>query len=549
MRVVDAISMILRREGVEFVACYPTSPLINALAQAGIRPIVCRQERVGAGIADGFTRVSRGRPNGVFSMQYGPGAENAFPGVATAFSDSVPMLFLPMGHQTDRAQVFPNFSSARVFEPVTKSVETLSAPGQVGEVMRRAFGLLRMGRPGPVMVEIPWDLADQNVDESVVDSYNPVKVARSAADPQDIARAAEVLVQAKRPVIYAGQGVLYADASSELVKLAEMLQAPVTTSLEGKSAFPEDHPLSIGSSSGLVPTPIFHFFQRSDLVFGIGCSWTSHPMAMSLPSGKTVIHATGDARDINKNYAVDYPVIGDAKLVLRQFIEAVEDLLGKKVSGNDGAVVEEVKQVKEEWLQQWMPKLTSGEVPLNPYRVIREFTQTVDPSEAIVTHDAGGPRNQLVPFYNAGPPWSYIGWGKSHALGTGLGLTMGAKLAAPDKFCVNFMGDAAFGMTGLDFETAVRCNIPILTVVLNNSIMAIEERALPISHRLYGVRDIGGNYADMGRDMGGYSERVVDPSEIAPAIQRARAATQDGKAALLEFITCAENTVSDSPPL
>lgn len=126
---------------------------------------------------------------------------------------------------------------------------------------------------------------------------------------------------------------------------------------------------------------------------------------------------------------------------------------------------------------------------------------------------------------------------------------MGAKLAAPDKFCVNFMGDAAFGMTGLDFETAVRCNIPILTVVLNNSIMAIEERALPISHRLYGVRDIGGNYADMGRDMGGYSERVVDPSEIAPAIQRARAATQDGKAALLEFITCAENTVSDSPPL
>lgn len=404
MRVVDAISMILRREGVEFVACYPTSPLINALAQAGIRPIVCRQERVGAGIADGFTRVSRGRPNGVFSMQYGPGAENAFPGVATAFSDSVPMLFLPMGHQTDRAQVFPNFSSARVFEPVTKSVETLSAPGQVGEVMRRAFGLLRMGRPGPVMVEIPWDLADQNVDESVVDSYNPVKVARSAADPQDIARAAEVLVQAKRPVIYAGQGVLYADASSELVKLAEMLQAPVTTSLEGKSAFPEDHPLSIGSSSGLVPTPIFHFFQRSDLVFGIGCSWTSHPMAMSLPSGKTVIHATGDARDINKNYAVDYPVIGDAKLVLRQFIEAVEDLLGKKVSGNDGAVVEEVKQVKEEWLQQWMPKLTSGEVPLNPYRVIREFTQTVDPSEAIVTHDAGGPRNQLVPFYNAGPP-------------------------------------------------------------------------------------------------------------------------------------------------
>ena len=547
MRVVDAVSMILSWEGVEFLSCYPTSPLIEAAAQAGIRPIVCRQERVGADIADGFTRVSRGHPNGVFSMQYGPGAENAFPGVATAFSDSVPMLFLPMGHRTDRAQVFPNFSSYRVFGPVTKSVETLSAPGQVGEVMRRAFSLLRMGRPGPVMVEIPWDLAEQNVDESVLASYNTVKRARSAADPQDVARAAEALLQAKRPLIYAGQGVLYADASDELVELAELVQAPVITSLEGKSAFPEDHPLSIGTSSGLVPTPIYHFVRKSDLVFGVGCSMTSHNMAMSLPTGKAFIHATGDERDINKNYPADYPVIGDAKLVLRQFIDAVQDLLGRKAVDKDGAVAEEIKQIRDGWLKEWMPKLTSGEVPLNPYRIIREFMRAVDPAEAIVTHDAGGPRNQLVPFYKAGPPWSYIGWGKSHALGTGLGLTMGAKLAAPDKFCVNFMGDAAFGMTGLDFETAVRCKIPILTIVLNNSIMAIEERALPISHERYGVRDIGGNYADMARDMGGYSERIEGQSDIAPAIKRARAVTENGQPVLLEFITCAETAVADSP--
>ena len=124
---------------------------------------------------------------------------------------------------------------------------------------------------------------------------------------------------------------------------------------------------------------------------------------------------------------------------------------------------------------------------------------------------------------------------------------MGAKLAAPDKFCVNFMGDAAFGMTGLDFETAVRCKIPILTIVLNNSIMAIEERALPISHERYGVRDIGGNYADMARDMGGYSERIEGQSDIAPAIKRARAVTENGQPVLLEFITCAETAVADSP--
>jgi len=143
------------------------------------------------------------------------------------------------------------------------------------------------------------------------------------------------------------------------------------------------------------------------------------------------------------------------------------------------------------------------------------------------------------------PPRSYLGWGKSHALGTGLGLIIGAKLAAPDKFCVNFMGDAAFGMTGLDFETAVRCGIPILTVVLNNSAMAIEIPHLVVSHDKYGTRDIGGRYADLGRAMGGWSERVERPEDIAGAFARARKVTEGGQAALLEFITRQETRFSN----
>ena len=135
-------------------------------------------------------------------------------------------------------------------------------------------------------------------------------------------------------------------------------------------------------------------------------------------------------------------------------IDAVKDLRGAQGRGRDGAVAAEIVQVREGWLQEWMPRLASDEVPLNPYRIIWDFMRTVDASEAIVTHDSGGPRDQLMPFYRATAPRSYIGWGKSHALGTGLGLIIGAKLAAPNKFCVNFMGDAAFGMTGLDFDTA-----------------------------------------------------------------------------------------------
>src|SRR5437867_1238462 len=212
MKIIDAISAILQREGVEFLSTYPTTPIIDAAAAVGIRPVLCRQERVGVGIADGFTRTTNGRRTGVFAMQYGPGAENAFPGVATAYSDSVPVLILPLGHQRDRAQVFPLFSSARTFASVTKSVETLNQAEQVSEVMRRAFSLLKMGRPGPVMVEIPADVALEEVDEAIVHAYTVVKSTCPAGNAQDIAEAAKVLLQARQPVINAGQGVLYAEA-------------------------------------------------------------------------------------------------------------------------------------------------------------------------------------------------------------------------------------------------------------------------------------------------------------------------------------------------
>lgn len=540
MKVVDAIAEIMKREGVEFLSTYPTTPLIDAVAAIGIRPVLCRQERVGVGIADGFSRTTNGRRLGVFAMQYGPGAENAFAGVATAYSDSVPILVLPLGHQRDRAQVFPLFSSARTYASVTKWVETLNQPEQVSEVMRRAFNLLKMGRPGPVMVEIPADVAVADVGDQVVLQYKVVKATRPSGNPRDIAAAARVLVDAHKPVIHAGQGVMYAEASPELLELAELLQIPVMTTLEGKSAFPEDHPLALGTGGGGVMSgPSHHFLSQADVVFGIGCSFTRHGMATNIPAGKTIIHATNDERDLNKNYAADHPILGDAKLVLRQFIDAATDLLGARPR-RDGAAAGEVRQARETWLKEWMPKLTSNEVPITPYRVIWDFMQTINPQDAIVTHDSGSPRNQLVPFYAATAPRGYMGWGKSHALGTGLGLIMGAKLAAPDKFCVNFMGDAAFGMTGLDFETAVRCGIPITTIVLNNSAMAIERHALVVSHDRYRTRDIGGHYADMGRAMGGQAERVEKPADIVPALERARKANEGGQAVLLEFVTSEE---------
>jgi acetolactate synthase-1/2/3 large subunit len=537
MKIVDAIAEILRREGVSFLSAYPTTSVIDATAAVGIRSVLCRQERVGVGIADGFTRVTNGRRPGVFAMQYGPGAENAFAGVATAYSDSTPILLLPLGHQRDRAQVFPLFSSARSYASVTKAVETLNLPDQVSEVMRRAFSLLKTGRPGPVMVEIPADVAVAEVGDAVVSNYRNVKVTSPAGNPRDITAAARALVDAKRPLIHAGQGVMYAEACDELRELAELLDVPVMTTLEGKSAFDESHPLALGSGSSVMSRAVYEFLKDADLVLGVGCSFTKHGMATSIPAGKTIIHATNDERDLNKNYAADHPILGDAKLVLRQLIDAVKDL-GHVRKRPD--VASEIQKIRAAWLEEWKAKLTSDDAPISPYRVIWDFMHTIEPRDAIVTHDSGSPREQLMPFYRATAPRSYLGWGKSHALGTGLGLIIGAKLAAPDKFCVNFMGDAAFGMTGLDFETAVRCGIPITTIVLNNSSMAIERHALVVSHDRYRTRDIGGNYADLGRAMGGHAERVEKPSEIVPALERARKLNADGHAVLLEFITSEE---------
>ena len=547
MKVLDAIARIMKKEGVAYLSAYPTTALIESAAEVGIQPIICRQERVGVGIADGYARVTNGNPPGVFAMQNGPGAENAFAGVATAYSDAVPMLLLPLGHPRARDGVFPLFSSVRSFSDITKSVEQISTASQIGETMRRAFARLKMGRPGPVMVEIPTDIADAEVDVSIPESYKPVKATLSKADSQDVLSAARALLDAKAPIIYAGQGVLYADATEELVELAELLQVPVMTTLAGKSAFPEKHPLALGSGSSVMNGCVYHFLSRADVIFGIGTSFTKHSMTTTIPSGKVFIHATNDPIDIDKDYYTDYPIIGDAKLVLQQFIEACKDLC-PNINQDDSKVVEDIASVRKAWLKEWIPKLTSAEVPITPYRVIWEFMNNVDPAEAIVTHDSGSPRDQLMPFYQSGGPRTYLGWGKSHGLGTGLGLNIGAKLAAPDKFVVNFMGDAAFGMTGLDFETAARNSIPILTIVLNNSTMAIETTHMARSHELYGTRDIGGNYADMALAMGGWAERVADPADVGPAILRARKATEEGQASLLEFITSEETAFSYRRP-
>jgi acetolactate synthase-1/2/3 large subunit len=543
MRAADAIVEILKREGVDTLFCFPTTSIIENAVAAGIRPIICRQERVGVDMADGYTRVTNGRPAAVFAMQYGPGSENAFPGIATAYSDSAPILFLPLAQARDQSQIYPTFMSHRTYASVTKQVEEIRMPGSTPDVMRRAYNALKNGRGGPVMVEVPRDVVDLDIGTDTLD-YKPMRASISAPDPRDADEAAKLLLGARCPVILAGQGVLYAEASPELVELAELLQAPVMTTVDGKSAFPEDHALSIGSGGNTFSGPGRLFlYTKADLIFGIGTGLNRHPLTTPpLPKDVPIIHATNDTRDLHKSYNTEVALLGDAKLTLACIIAAVKDRLGGKLINRSPAA--EIAAERAAWLARWDAKLNSKESPITPYHVMSEFMRVVDPAGAIVTHDSGSPRDQLLPFYRATKPRGYLGWGKSHQLGTGLGFAIGAKVAAPDKFCVNFMGDAAFGMTGLDFETAVRAGIPHCTIVLNNSTMAIEIPHMQLSHDRHKSRDLGGNYAAVARELGGWSERVSDPNDVANAITRAKRQTEDGKTCLLEFVTSAETAFS-----
>jgi acetolactate synthase-1/2/3 large subunit len=540
MKLGAAIAEIMRREGIEILCGYPVNHLIEYAAAADIRPIMVRQERIGVHMADAISRLSSGHKIGAFCMQHGPGAENAMGGVAQCYGESVPVLVLPMGYPRRIAQVDPNFNSTQAMRLYSKSAEQIWQAAEVCNIFRRAFTKLKNGRGGPVIVEIPSDSWNDEVAEPL--NYTPVLRTRYGADPADVKRAAELLVNAKRPVMYAGQGVHYAKAWPQLKQLAERLAIPVTTSLGGKSSFPETHPLSLGSGGLAVPRAVPKFLADADVIFGIGCSFTETNFGIAMPKGKTFIHSTVDPAHINKDVEAKIALVGDAALVLEALLEEV----GKSVKADRDhkAVASEISKINEEWLAKWLPKLTSNDAPLNPYRVLWDLQKTVDVKNTIITHDAGSPRDQLSPFWKPIEPLTYIGWGKTTQLGYGLGLAMGAKLAHPDKLCINVWGDAAIGFTGMDFETAVRERIPIMSILLNNFSMAIELKVMPISTDKYRSTDISGDYAAMARAFGGYGERVTKPEDIIPAIQRGIQKTKEGVPVLLEFITSKEVEVA-----
>jgi len=531
MRVADAVVDILKAEGVKFVAALPGDdilPLFDAFHQKKDIPLILtRHEQATVFMADGYARSS-GEP-GVAMVTKGPGRCNAFTAIVNAYTDCVPLVVI-FGHSSRKQLakgMLQEVPYLETFASMAKWAFSVPAPERVPEVFRRAFTLARSGRPGPVIIEIPQDIS---MAQAELPPYQKMRRVRFGPDPEDVDTLLGLMQQSKRPLIYAGRGAVWSGATDDLVKVAEAYALPVMATLPAKGAMPEDHPLCLGL--GGYPRAVYStgqakkFAEEADLVIALGCSFRQHATSSWLPkpAHARLVQVDVDPAELHKNYAADLVMLSDIKLFLRAVLQRGMQKLGGWRKGMAGAVAEEIRELKGEWMDSWNQRLTSDEVPINPYRACWDIAQKLDRRKTILLHDAGVTRAYVSHHYEALFPTGFIGFGGTSAMGWSVPAAMGAKLAHPDRTVVNVTGDGSFGLTGMEIETAARNGIKTLTVILNNESLGASRETL---HERFKGHEIGislkGDYAGMARALGAYGERVDKPQDLQPALGRALA--------------------------
>jgi acetolactate synthase-1/2/3 large subunit len=460
------------------------------------------------------------------------GIQMAYGAIGQAWEDSSPLLVITEG-VGQGASRHTHYDMAEALKSVTKWVGKVDRAELIPDFTRRAFTQLRSGRPGPVLLIIPRDLGEYDEAEH---PYAAVKGWRSGPDPDDVRSAIRALLAAKDPLLYVGEGAVYADASSELVQFAELAQVPVLTTLKAKGIFPENHPLSVGVRGSLAE----HFLHKADVLFSIGSSLFPNRFSHAVPDAdkKTIVQCTVDTLDINRSYETRHAVIGDAKLTL----QALASELSARAGGvrKKPELIEEIRAAKAEFRAKFRPWMESTEKPINPYRVIGDLMKVLDPKASFVTADSGNTRDQTSTVYEAQIPRGFLGWGNVSTLGFSLAGAVGAKLAFPDRQCVHVTGDAGVCYMMGNFEAIARYKIGITTLHINNG-----------GYSGYGPGFWGGGHdpytwqvsdhgracmASMARAVGFHGEDVTEPSEIIPALRRALDENAKGRPAFLEFI-------------
>jgi thiamine pyrophosphate-dependent acetolactate synthase large subunit-like protein len=533
IKAMNGVARILKAEGVNWISCYPTSPINNALGEEGVPIYMMGEERFGIAVADAYSRVTCGRQIGVCTAMAGlnaAGIQMAYGAIAQAWEDSSPVLIMAEGLPSGASR-HTHFNIAEALKPVTKWVGEIDRADLVPDYMRRAFTHLRSGRPGPVLLVVPRDLGEYDEDQY---PYTPVKGWRTGPDPDDVKAAITALRAAKDPLIYAGEGVYYADATAELLQFAELAQVPVLTTLKGKGTFPENHPLSLGVRGSLAA----HYLEKCDLLFAIGSSLFPNRFSHAIPEPqkKTIVQCNVDLIDINRSYETKHAVIGDAKLTL----QALAAELVKQGPKKNPNLVDEISAGRKAFMAKFQPVMESNDKPINPYRVIGDLMKVLDPKNSFVTGDSGNTRDQTSTVYQAQIPRGHLGWGNVSTLGFSFAGAFAAKLAFPGRQCVNITGDAGVCYMMGSFEAAARYKVGLTTLHINNE-----------GYSGYGPGFWGKGHdpytwkvsdhatacmASMARAVGWHAEDVTEPAEIIPALKRAFDENAKGRPAFLEFI-------------
>ena len=530
------LARILKQEGIEWVSTFPVCQVNNALGREGVPLVMMRDDRYAVAVADATSRISGGARIGVCTFQGGvnaAGLQVAFAGMAQAFEDGSPVLCITDGipaGATENSQ----FDVTAALKTVSKWYGHLDKTERLPEFMRRAFTMLRTGRPGPVVIAIPDSHAQY---DEAADPYIPVKGSKFAPDPADVAAAVELLLKAEKPLIYAGEGVIYAGASAELKEFVELANTPVISTLKAKGAFPEDHPLFVGVRGDQVN----HYLDECDLLFAVGSSLSPGRFSHGIPGAvnKTIIHCTIDELHVNKTYPTAQAVIGDAKFAL----QALTAEMSAKTSSNGrpaGNVAAEVKSVRDSAMVKYREAMASTEKPINPYKVYAGLMEALDPHKSFVTHESGNTRDQLSTVYDTLVPRAFLGWGNVSSLGFSFAATIAAKLSFPEKQCVAVTGEAGLGYMLGQLEVALRQKIGITVVHVSNGGFAGYGPGFwgdghdPFTHKVLGYDEV-----DMSKvigEMGYHTERVTEASDVVLALQRAFSANESGQPAYIEFI-------------
>ena len=555
MRGADLVANALKAEGVEFVAGVTggsTMALYDAIHSAGIRILVCRNERGAADIADGYARMS-GKP-GVVLVEQGPGAINALSGIANSYPDSVPVILL-MGGVPQRfvgRTAYQENDLMDLFRTVTKWEMTVPLVERIPEAMRRAFSIVSAPRPRPVAIEIPANISSANCEDATL-TYEPLrqKHFRFRAPGADIERAADLLAKSQRPMVLAGAGAIWSDATAELVALAERLGIPVATSLAGKGSFPENHPLALGlgalSRARYNTKQAAYCADQSDVVLTIGAGFRQQGTRgfSPLPAGKKIIQVDVDPSEFNKSYMVDLALLGDAKLVLQDLLAALGPKPRNNFWGGAEALKKEIAGLRKATREGWMADLTSDAVPINPHRVIWELMHALDPAKSLMLHDSGSPRGLICYHWESPAPKTFMAFGNQSCMGWSIGAAIGAKLGAPDKQVVALVGDGSFGMTGMEINTAVRNNIKVAYVVLNNGgfdLTRVQASKAFNKPPDFPWMQLSGDIAKVAEGLGAHTETVKEPGAIKGALQRAFAAKEPAVVEIYTMVGAPEAT-------